>query len=528
MATKQQIVSLIASLLSVTMVASLLLSVPASVRQSQPRLSTSLPVLPASSPSSDVSSSHDVGSNRSLRIPQVTHTADQLPKVAVVVPPSSAVPHAVYRYHALFTPNDPSFSSQTHLTSIGATTAWNSTTGNSANTIAIIDTGFALDHTDFAGRWYTNPGEIGPTTSEGPAPNCTSRGLKLDKSCNNLDNDGDGLASDWRGWNFSAGNNTPQAGATAPTSTAAFHGTFVAGLAAATGNNATGGAGIDWQARIMPLQALDDTGAGDTNTVAAAVQYAADHGAKVINMSLGSPSDDAYLHQMIDYAIGKGAVVVAASGNDGCNNCVSYPAAYPEVLAVGAANADGSRASFSSYGPQVDLLAPGVDLCATLWTSSNATTGFGCGGSGTSFSTPIVSGSVSLLIAAGITSPDLAKQYLILSASKAAAMGQAVRTDEYGFGNISLIAALSAFSAPPEGIKAASVVKVSCFSATSPCANNFMNANGVSISVSNKNSSLGAVDSQFISADTFSAGVYVPVSPTGSVVSGSVPLTINP
>ncbi len=155
---------------------------------------------------------------------------------------------------------------------------------------------------------------MGPTAQQGPAPNCTSRGLSLDKSCNNLDNDGDGYPSDWRGWDFGSNDNLPQAGATAPGNSAAFHGTFTAGVAAASGNNAKGVAGVDWNAKIMPLQALDDTGVGYTDSIAAAVRYAADHGANVINLSLGSTYNDSYLQQQIDYAISRGVIVVAAAG----------------------------------------------------------------------------------------------------------------------------------------------------------------------------------------------------------------------
>ena len=533
MATKQQTISLIASLISGTVVAGMLIAVPASVRQSQPRFSTSIAIAAEQSQATTPTPSSPPHQPVSPSAATVTRTsASATPVFAPAPTPAPALsptaPHPVYQYHALFTPNDPSYSSQTHLASIGAPIVWNTTTGSANVTIAIIDTGFALGHTDFAGRWYTNPGEMGPTTQEGPAPNCTSRGLALDKSCNNLDNDGDGYASDWRGWNFSGANNTPQAGATSPTSTSAFHGTFVAGLAAATGNNGTGGAGVDWKARVMPLQALDDTGSGDTNTVGAAVKYAADHGANIINMSLGSTSDDAYLHQMIDYAIGKGVVVVAASGNDGCSGCVSYPAAYPEVVAVGAANADGTRASFSSYGPQVDLLAPGINLCATLWTSTNATTGFGCGGSGTSFATPLVSGALALLMSAGITTPDLARQYVTLTASKNAAMGTAIRTNEYGFGNLNIASAFTASTQQSISIASKGVVKSACFDATSACSNTFINANGVTRAVANKDSTLGSVDYQFISADSFTSGIYEPESPAGNTIASAIPLTVSP
>ena len=305
--------------------------------------------------------------------------------------------------------------------------------------IAVIDTGFALAHTALSGKWWTNPGEMGPTLIEGPAPNCTSRGLVLDKSCNNLDNDGDGYPSDWRGYDFANNDNSPQAGTDAPTGAAVGHGTFVAGLIVGTLTSSSGG--VDTNARILPLQALTDSGSGTTSTVGDAIIYAADHGAQIINLSLGTSSDDLYLHQAIAYAMSKGSIVVAAAGNDGCD-CMLYPANYPEVEAVGASTMSDTLASFSSYGSNLDLIAPGESLCSTSWTSTNETSGYLCGGAGTSFATPIVVGSISRLIAAGALSL-LASQYADIAADKLAAMNGSWRTNLYGTGRINVTASLS-------------------------------------------------------------------------------------
>jgi subtilisin family serine protease len=356
--------------------------------------------------------------------------------------------HLNYPYQALLTPNDSLYPSQSYLPLINAPAGWGKTTGSSNQVIAIIDTGFSLSHPDLAGRWWNNSGEIGPTASEGPAPNCTSRGLALDKSCNNLDNDGDGYPSDWKGWDFVNSDNDPQAGSTNPGAAAAFHATFVAGVAAATGNNGAGVAGINWGARIMPLQALGDDGSGFTDTIANAINFAVNHGATVINLSLGSSFDDPYLHQKIDNAIAHGVTVVAAAGNDGCS-CMSFPANYPEVIGVGASDQNDNKASFSSYGPNLDLVAPGAtSICSTLWSQANPN-GYGCGGQGTSFASPLVAGTVALMqsLSPGI-SPSEITRLLSLSADKVAGMGGTNFISTFGYGRLDVGNAVAAAGNP--------------------------------------------------------------------------------
>lgn len=361
--------------------------------------------------------------------------APATPAVSIPEPaPKPGDGHTNYPYVAFGSVNDPLYPQQWDLAKVNAPSAWDKSTGQGV-VIAVIDTGFDFNHQDLAGQWWTNPGETGPTTQEGPAPNCTSRGLPLDKSCNNLDDDGDGYVDDWRGWDFANNDNDPSVGTTDPSSSAAFHATFVSGLIAAIGNNGTGIAGLSYGAKIMPLEALTDDGTGYTDQVAAAVKYAADHGANIINLSLGSTYDDSYLHQEIDYAISKGVTVVAASGNDGCD-CVAYPANYPEVIAVGATDANDNLASFSNYGANLDLTAPGVNVCSTYWTAANPTSGYSCGGSGTSFSTPLVSAAVALIISLNPgVSPDQIGTVLTHAAKVSAMSGQNT-TQQFGYGRL--------------------------------------------------------------------------------------------
>lgn len=333
-------------------------------------------------------------------------------------------------YTPLFTPNDP-MASQWWTTNARLPESWDIPAGNSPTLLAIIDTGFALDHEEFTNRWHTNPGESSSTTAEQPSSlNCSDRGLTISASCNLIDDDGDavvdneigaasyqnasrlnctdqakpltrdcnqidddsnGYVDDFRGWDFVNFDNSSRAGELNPGGSGVTHGTSVAGVAAATGNNSKGIAGVDWNTKILPLQALDDDSYGDTMSVGRAIIYAAAQGADVISLSLGSDLPDDYVRYAVQVAVESGSVVVAASGNDGCD-CIVYPANYPEVVAVGALRQDNLPASFSSWGVNLDILAPGVQLDAPTWSSANQTSAYTYGVSGTSFATPLVSG----------------------------------------------------------------------------------------------------------------------------------------
>lgn len=334
-------------------------------------------------------------------------------------------------YNALLSPNDPIYP-QWYTDKISAPSAWDRTTGSAGITVAVIDTGFGLNHEDMASRWATNTGEVGGG-----------------KETNGADDDSNGFVDDWRGWDFNSNDNNPVTGQTNPNGNAVDHGTITAGLVGATGNNSLGVASVNWAAKILPLQALSDNGSGITSTVAAAVRYATDRGAKVINLSLGSTISDPILQAEINYAISHDVVVVAAAGNCGdpssyfLNGCSSvgqmvYPANYPAVVAVGATDSNDVRASFSSYGANLDLVAPGAgSIQAPDWSNTNQTNLYTSGANGTSFAAPIVSGSVALLLSiAPDLSPAEAETSLRQSADKPAAMGDATRTDSYGYGRL--------------------------------------------------------------------------------------------
>ena len=360
---------------------------------------------------------------------------------------TGSILYTTQRYKALLTPNDTYYSSQWHLAKVNALPAWNNTAGDESAVIAVIDTGFGLQHEDLDSKWDQNSGEVGATASEGDSPNCTSRNLSLDKSCNNLDDDGNGYTDDYLGWDFSGWDNSVQAGETAPNDSSATHATFVAGLAAAESSNSQGVSGMAWGSKILPIQALSDAGNGDTVSVALAINYAVVRGAKVINMSLGSDGDDPLVAEQIQAALNAGVVVVAAAGNDGLAQ-LSYPANYPGVIAVGATDSSDNRASFSNYSANLALVAPGTSsLCSTAWSVSNQTDRYVCGYSGTSFSSPIVAGAAALLLSQNTTlTPTQVKAALTSTATKVAGMSGQNFTTRYGYGRLNTYEALKSVS----------------------------------------------------------------------------------
>jgi subtilisin family serine protease len=306
------------------------------------------------------------------------------------------------------------------LTRIAAQTGWAETTasGNAAPVIAVIDTGFALNHQDLVGRW-----------------------------------DGTQGTSSWLGWDFVDNNNDPMAGATDPNGTAVFHGTMTAGLAGLLNPNA----------KLMPLQALSDEGVGFTDEIAAAVHYAVVNGANIISLSLGGTSNDSYLEQQIEYAISSGVTVVAASGNSGCN-CLSYPAAYPGVLSVGATDASDNVANFSSYGSGLGVVAPGTagDVCSSTYTATNATSAYTCAYSGTSFATPITAGLAALMLQEhpGLSPPTVVG-LIEASADKIPSMSGQYTSLTAGYGRIDVAKAIALVTNKPPGGELANQTTIS-------------------------------------------------------------------
>jgi serine protease len=268
---------------------------------------------------------------------------------------------------ASFVPNDPFYNKQWHLTRVGAETAWEYACGEGV-TVAVIDTGVAC----FDKGPFSRGSDLGGTRCEG-------------------------------GYNFV--HDSPEA----------FddqgHGTHVAGTVAQTTNNGKGVAGLAFCARLMPVKVLNRFGWGTSADVAEGIRFAADNGAQVINLSLGSPSKSAIIEDAVDHALKKGVVVVAAAGNSG--RSVGYPAAYDGVIAVSATDADDKIAWFSSRGPEVAIAAPGVGVTQqTICEGGRNKCEIFSAFSGTSMASPHVAGAAALVVGLGVSGPEAVRAAL--------------------------------------------------------------------------------------------------------------------
>jgi subtilisin family serine protease len=300
-----------------------------------------------------------VGSVYRLRL----DNAQDVETVVWVLSAHPAVAYAELDYVALSTttPNDPLYGQQWGLAKINAAAAWNVTTGSTSVVVAVIDAGLDVDHPDLAGQLWINPGEI-------PG--------------NGQDDDNNGYVDDIHGWNF-VDNNPDLSDNTG-------HGTEVAGVLAARGNNGTGIAGMCWNCRLMVLKVTQPGGVANYSDIAAAVNYAAQKGAQVINISLGGHHDSATLRTAIAEAATT-AVIVAGAGNSN-SSAPFYPAAYSDrVLAVAGSSDSDAKVGNSNYGVWISVSAPGEDITTTFDGGS-----YGAA-SGTSVAAPFVSGLAGLL-----------------------------------------------------------------------------------------------------------------------------------
>jgi subtilisin family serine protease len=276
--------------------------------------------------------------------------------------------------------------------------AWDVTRGAGV-VIAVVDTGVDFTHSDLQANIFTNPDEV---------------------AGNNIDDDGNGYIDDVRGWDFVGQNMGLPAEDNDPTDARDGHGTHVAGIIAATGNNGIGIAGMAWQARIMAVKGLDDTGYGDDAALARAIVYAANNGGDIINASWGGGGDSAVLEEAVRYAHGLGVIFVAAAGNANGNLNNFHPVNAPEAIAVAASDHRDARASFSNFGERLDVTAPGVDTLSlraggtTLGTPVDA---LYTRASGTSMAAPHVCGVAALLLAQNPSwTPEQIRQALRKSA----------------------------------------------------------------------------------------------------------------
>ena len=216
------------------------------------------------------------------------------------------------------------------------------------------------------------------------------------------------------------------------------HGTHVAGTAAAA-DNGVGVLGVAPDATLHAVKALDAAGGGNFSDIAAGIEWSADQGHDVINMSLGGPESGA-VTDAVEYAASQGVVIVAAAGNSGpCDDCVSHPAAHPEVIAVSATDENDTLAGFSSTGPEVDVAAPGVNTLSTVPRDDYAQF------SGTSMASPHVAGAAASLISSGVTDREEVRQRLAAGADDIG-----LGDDEQGAGRINVPGAIDGEPDDPE------------------------------------------------------------------------------
>lgn len=276
-----------------------------------------------------------------------------------------------YLYGLEQMPDDPEFALQWHLNNTGQTVngrsgspgadidaagAWAVTTGSRDIVIAVIDSGVAIDHPDLSANIWTNPFEI-PGNIE--------------------DDDANGYVDDIHGWDFVNDDNNPS-----DYSRDLYgdgHGTHVAAIIAAVGNNAVGITGVMWKARIMPLQIFDLYEESHFNAtsinIIRAVEYAVDNGARIINCSFGGPAFSTSQYKIFSYADEKGVLVIAAAGNDRANNDIhpTYPAGYDlaNIISVAATDETDALARYSNYGSStVHVAAPGGGSSSNIYSAA--------------------------------------------------------------------------------------------------------------------------------------------------------------
>ncbi|RNB89418.1 peptidase S8 [Brevibacillus nitrificans] len=275
------------------------------------------------------------------------------------------------------TPNDPYYTEyQWNLSLIGMEQSWDVSEGSSDVIVAVVDTGVDMEHPEFEGKLV-------------------------------------------EGYNVLDGSNKPQDDN--------GHGTHVSGVIAAKTNNKDGIAGMTWKSKLMPIKAIGADGSGSAVDIAQGIYWATDHGADVINLSVGNYTSSAALKEACKYAYDNNVVLVAASGNDASDQ-PSYPAAYDEVLSVAAVDHLKERADFSNFGDYVDVAAPGVDIPSTYIYSDYASL------SGTSMACPHVAALAALVRS---VHPDMKSHDVMeLIRSSALDLGPPGHDQLYGFGMI--------------------------------------------------------------------------------------------
>lgn len=323
-----------------------------------------------------------------------------------------------YKYDICSYPNDPYYNTSGSwgqcyqdmwsLYKIDLPSGWEIEKGKKEVIIAVVDTGIDYHHEDIINNIWNNPNEI---------PN------------NGIDDDLNGYIDDIRGWNFVDNSNTPKDGH--------GHGSHLAGTIAGVTNNGKGISGISWCSQVMPIKGITDSGWGMADSLANGIKYAADNGAKIINLSWGGYGTCQILKEALDYAYSKGCILVAAAGNSNQDVCEFFPANYENAITVAATDQNDEKTFFSNYGTKIDIAAPGVDILS-LKAEGSATFGTVgekyCRMSGTSMSAPHVCGVAALILSKhpNYTNEEIAS----LIAYSADDLGEQGKDIYFGWGRI--------------------------------------------------------------------------------------------
>ena len=316
----------------------------------------------------------------------VAKTISQRPEVEVAEPN--------YMIKAAYTPNDPLYNEQWNFSQIQAPQSWDMVPGGSEDVvIAVLDTGVDIDHPDLKNNIWINKQEI---------------------AGNGVDDDKNGYIDDYAGWDFVKNVPDPKPKFEGNYNIGAInHGTLVAGIAAAVGDNHEGVVGLAWKSKIMALRVLDSQGVGSVDSVIAAINYAKNNGAKIINLSFVGTGRSEFLAQAIKEAWKNGLIIVAAAGNEATGQIENLDVApsYPicldlndtdnYIIGVAATDQSDRKASFSNFGSScVDITAPGSRIYGLLVVNPSLAdyqNRYGGYWSGTSVAVPLVSGAAALL-----------------------------------------------------------------------------------------------------------------------------------
>lgn len=420
------------------------------------------------------------------------------PKVVALQPGESvgqalaayrSLPHVAYaeanvveRAQTLPAPNDPSYSSQWSLPATNAVAGWSifpgtyAAAGTAQPSIAIVDSGVDSTHPDFGGRIDTADGA-----------NCLTGTCVASTA---MDDYG--------------------------------HGTHVAGIASASANNLTGVAGVAFDAPVIPVKVLDSTGTGTAAGIAAGIRWAADHGARVINTSLGSTTFSQDVCDAVTYATSMGALVVAAAGNNGSATAF-YPAACPGAIGIGATDSTEAVPFWSDTGSaNVFVSAPGVNILSTYMGGGYQTD------SGTSMAAPFVAGLAELLFAQNTSrTPTDVERILATTSDKVGGVqygsdpegtcSGCTWNSSYGYGRVDILNALNG-SAPP-------ATPDFTIGATTPSAS--VKAGSPATYTVNVGAVGGFTGSVTLSASGLPSGATATFNPTSISTSGTSTLTIT-